>query len=242
MNAPVQVAKPGQRADAFDPALHPNAPGAARALGSEPAPSGRRQCRGHPAGRRAGRPRSRRAARSHHAVPVIRTRRRARPLPRSRRSPRRRSPRSRRLARGLRAAAIAAAAHAPPAAAGNVQLATLPPSASPKDEYELAYGYVLHKDYALAEQAFRDFLRKYPNEKLVAGRAILAGREPVPAAALSRRGGILPRGVDQIRASPPRRRIRCCVSASRSPRSARRKPPAPRSPKSAANIRAPRPA
>ena len=31
----------------------------------------------------------------------------------------------------------------------------------------MAYGYVLHKDYALAEQSFRDFLRKYPNERLV---------------------------------------------------------------------------
>jgi tol-pal system protein YbgF len=47
------------------------------------------------------------------------------------------------------------------------QVATLPPSASPQDEYDMAYGYVLHKDYALAEQAFRDFLRKYPNERLV---------------------------------------------------------------------------
>jgi tol-pal system protein YbgF len=26
---------------------------------------------------------------------------------------------------------------------------------------------VLHKDYALAEQAFRDFMRKYPDERLV---------------------------------------------------------------------------
>ena len=53
-----------------------------------------------------------------------------------------------------------------PSATG-AQLATLPPSATPKDEYDMAYGYVLHKDYALAEQAFRDFLRKYPNERLV---------------------------------------------------------------------------
>lgn len=49
----------------------------------------------------------------------------------------------------------------------NTQLATLPPSAKPQDEYDLAYGYVLHKDYGLAEQAFSDFLRKYPNERLV---------------------------------------------------------------------------
>ena len=58
----------------------------------------------------------------------------------------------------------------PPArntSATGAQLATLPPSATPKDEYDMAYGYVLHKDYALAEQAFRDFLRKYPNERLV---------------------------------------------------------------------------
>jgi tol-pal system protein YbgF len=47
------------------------------------------------------------------------------------------------------------------------QLATLPPTATPQDEYDMAYGYVLHKDYALAEQSFRDFTRKYPNDRLV---------------------------------------------------------------------------
>src|SRR5471032_1391265 len=31
----------------------------------------------------------------------------------------------------------------------------------------MAYGYVLHKDYALAEQAFRDLVKKYPNDRLV---------------------------------------------------------------------------
>jgi tol-pal system protein YbgF len=46
------------------------------------------------------------------------------------------------------------------------QLATLPPSSSPKDEYDLAYGYVLRKDYALAAQAFHDFMSKYPNDKM----------------------------------------------------------------------------
>ncbi len=51
--------------------------------------------------------------------------------------------------------------------APGAQLATLPPSSSPHDEYQLAYGYVLHKDYGLAEQAFRDFIRKYPSEKLL---------------------------------------------------------------------------
>jgi tol-pal system protein YbgF len=47
------------------------------------------------------------------------------------------------------------------------QFATLPPSARPQDEYDMAYGYVLHKDYTLAEQAFRDFIKKHPEERLV---------------------------------------------------------------------------
>jgi tol-pal system protein YbgF len=49
---------------------------------------------------------------------------------------------------------------------GGAQVATLPPSDSPKDTYDLAYGYVLRKDYALAEDSFRLFLRHYPNDRL----------------------------------------------------------------------------
>jgi tol-pal system protein YbgF len=45
-------------------------------------------------------------------------------------------------------------------------LATLAPSQTPRDEYDLAYGYVLRKDYALAEDAFRSFLSKYPDDRL----------------------------------------------------------------------------
>jgi tol-pal system protein YbgF len=45
-------------------------------------------------------------------------------------------------------------------------VATLPPSATPRDEYDLAYGYVLRKDYALAEDSFRNFLSKYPTDRL----------------------------------------------------------------------------
>jgi tol-pal system protein YbgF len=47
------------------------------------------------------------------------------------------------------------------------QLATLPPSNSPKDEFELARGYVLHKDYTLAEKAFADFIKRNPGNELV---------------------------------------------------------------------------
>jgi tol-pal system protein YbgF len=49
---------------------------------------------------------------------------------------------------------------------GGTQLATLPPSNSPKDTYDLAYGYILRKDYALAEDGFRLFLRHYANDRL----------------------------------------------------------------------------
>jgi tol-pal system protein YbgF len=52
-----------------------------------------------------------------------------------------------------------------PSATGQVAVAA--PSATPKDEYDLAYGYVLRKDYALAEEAFRAFLKKYPGDRLV---------------------------------------------------------------------------
>jgi tol-pal system protein YbgF len=51
-----------------------------------------------------------------------------------------------------------------PAPGGAV--ATLPPSQTPRDEYDLAYGYVLRKDYALAEDSFRSFLSKYPDDRL----------------------------------------------------------------------------
>ena len=44
--------------------------------------------------------------------------------------------------------------------------ATLPPANTPKDQYDLAYGYVLHKDYGLAADAFRSFLRQYPSDRL----------------------------------------------------------------------------
>jgi tol-pal system protein YbgF len=50
--------------------------------------------------------------------------------------------------------------------AGDTLVATLPPSQSPRDEYDLAYGYMLRKDYALAEDSFRNFLTRYPTDRL----------------------------------------------------------------------------
>ncbi len=149
VNAP-PAAIPGHRSDVFDPALHPNAPGAPRVLGNETvaaAPDQRADNMppvGIPGGRAAGAPLDLTTVSgeppAQQNVPVAN----AGPMTPSQLPP-------------------------PPArstGAPEPQLATLPPAGTPKDEYDMAYGYVLHKDYALAEQAFRDFLRKYPDEKL----------------------------------------------------------------------------
>src|SRR5664280_1614983 len=149
VNAP-PAAAPGSRSDVFNPAQHPNAPGAPRVLGNEAAAAPLQNADneppvGAPGGRAPGAPLDLSTlagnAPAQPEVPMAN----AAPMPPSQLPP-------------------------PPArdtSATGAQLATLPPSATPKDEYDMAYGYVLHKDYALAEQAFRDFLRKYPDEKLV---------------------------------------------------------------------------
>jgi tol-pal system protein YbgF len=160
-------ATPGRRSDVFDPSQQPEAPGAPRALGSlssngapvaSGVPSANDQPVGAPGGRDAG-------------APLDLSTLSGNPPPAS----------SPVVSGGPAAAPSAAMASVPnnsqppagpvrnatPNAPAGGKLATLPPSASPQDEYDLAYGYVLHKDYALAEQAFRDFLKKYPNERLL---------------------------------------------------------------------------
>jgi tol-pal system protein YbgF len=150
----------GRRADVFDPNENPNAPGAPRVLGSIPAnptvitgdPDDDRDSAppvGAPGGRRAGAPLdlstlSGQAANDPTLAPPGGAPYVAGTLP---------GPPPRQLS----------ATGAP-----LQQQAALPPSQTPKDEYDLAYGYVLRKDYALAEETFRGFLRKYPSDRLVA--------------------------------------------------------------------------
>ena len=55
---------------------------------------------------------------------------------------------------------------APRNAPAGAAVATLAPSQTPKDEFDLAYGYVLRRDYVLAEESFRAFMSKYPNDRL----------------------------------------------------------------------------
>jgi tol-pal system protein YbgF len=147
VNAPLAAA-PGSRTDVFNPAQHPNAPGAPRVLGNEAAVAPLQNADneppvGAPGGRAPGAPLDLSTlagnAPAQPEVPMAN----AAPMPPSQLPPVRDT------------------------SAPGAQLATLPPSATPKDEYDMAYGYVLHKDYALAEQSFRDFLRKYPDEKMV---------------------------------------------------------------------------
>jgi tol-pal system protein YbgF len=163
-NAPGRASNPppmsnspdNQRGDAFNPARHPNAPGAPRPLGgggrSEmPPPSRTGMQTGMQNGMQTGM----------NAPPIGTSEGRGAGAPLDLNS----------LAGPGQAPQFQNGGLPPPPprnpSATGTQLATLPPSASPKDEYELAYGYVLHKDYGLAAQAFRDFIRKYPNEKLV---------------------------------------------------------------------------
>ena len=149
VNAP-QPAMSGNRADVFNPAQNPNAPGAPRVLGNEAVAAPQQNVdNAPPVGAPGGR------------VPGA-------PLDLSTLAG---NPPEQPSAPVANAAPMAPSQLPPPPArdvsATGGQLATLPPSATPKDEYDMAYGYVLHKDYALAEQAFRDFLRKYPDERLV---------------------------------------------------------------------------
>ena len=136
----------GRRSDVFDPSQNPNAPGVPRPLGgmpNEPPPVVMADPPvGAPGGRGAGG-----AARSVDDV---------------RRLPGCRNPAHRPSQGPL---------PAPPprnlSATGAVA-SVAPPTDSPKDTYDLGYGYVLRKDYALAEDTFQAFLKKYPTDRRAA--------------------------------------------------------------------------
>ena len=165
----------GRRGDVFDPAQQPNAPGAPRTLGNQTALAAPPQNAppqsmppsmppimepetpiGAPGGRAAGAPLDLNSMSGNPLPPTVNAS--AAPLPAPMPAPQTSAQPS-----------LPPVVSPPRPAVTTVspQLATLPPSATPQDEYDMAYGYVLHKDYGLAEQSFRDFLRKYPNERLV---------------------------------------------------------------------------
>jgi tol-pal system protein YbgF len=159
-NAPPPASSPGRRSDVFDPAQNPNAPGAPRTLGNQAVIAAPEQTQdggspvGAPGGRAAGAPLDLSTLAGNDPTPpqVVAPPAAVAAGP----TPQMAAPQPPPQVR-----------NAVPTVPAGAQLATLPPSASPQDEYDMAYGYVLHKDYSLAEQSFRDFLRKYPNERLV---------------------------------------------------------------------------
>jgi len=157
---PSPAPAPGRRGDAFDPSQNPNAPGVGRVLGQVPA-SGMQQTPvaqsnpqyqaqpqyddedvGAPGGRPAGAP----LDLSTLAGAAANERGPSQP--------------------GGVANDLPATPQRGPGGAG-AQVATLPPSDSPRDSYDMAYGYITRKDYALAEDGFRNFLRRFPSDRLV---------------------------------------------------------------------------
>ncbi|HKO73207.1 MAG TPA: tol-pal system protein YbgF [Bradyrhizobium sp.] len=72
------------------------------------------------------------------------------------------------LANTANAATPAAMPPTPRPPAVGTRLTTLPPSAAPKDEFDLGIGYMQRKDYALAEETMRNFAQKYPSDPLIA--------------------------------------------------------------------------
>jgi tol-pal system protein YbgF len=138
--APIdQAPAAGGRGDAFNPALNPNAPGVPRPLGSSTTAT-------EPP-----------PAVSDTQVGGVPPRQAGAPLDLSNLSAPPGSP--------APGGDLPPPPPANPSATGAMQ-ATLPPANTPKDEYDLAYGYFLHKDYTQAANTFRDFLKQYPSDRL----------------------------------------------------------------------------
>ena len=149
----------GRRSDVFDPSQNPNAPGVPRPLGSmpnEPPPLVTADPPvGAPGGRGAGGPLD---LSTMAAIPGVAPGAPSDgPLP---------PPPSRNLS-GTGAAVASVA----------------PPTESPKDTYDLGYGYMLRKDYALAEDTSM-LPEEVPDRPPRRGSRVLAGGELVPAPAL----------------------------------------------------------
>jgi tol-pal system protein YbgF len=137
---------PMRRSDVFDPTLNPGAPGAPRPLGAlPPGPDGAEPPPGErgppvaeaPVGAPGGRA---------PGAPLDLSTLSARPD-----------------------VALAPPGQLPPPPPRNPNATgalPLPPNHSAKDEYDLGYGYILRKDYALAENTFRVFLQRYSSDRL----------------------------------------------------------------------------
>ncbi|MBO0753293.1 MAG: tol-pal system protein YbgF, partial [Bradyrhizobiaceae bacterium] len=140
----------GRRSDAFDPAQSPNAPGAPRALGSLPPQP-------PPPNTRPGMQPTPYATGAAGGADQY-----GRPAPADQGYPRPPAPADQRYG--------GPPGGAPPQAPGAAYpVATAaPPSASPRDTYDAAMVYLQRRDYGAAGEAFRDFLRRYPSDRMAA--------------------------------------------------------------------------
>jgi tol-pal system protein YbgF len=146
-SSPAATVAPSRRGDAFDPGQNPNAPGSPHTLGSI-----------NPAG---GPPPMSSPMSSPMSPPMVAN---AGDQPVG-------APGGRGAGAPLDLATMAPPGGPMPGPprtpnSGGGPVATLPPSQTPRDEFDLAYGYVLRRDYALAEDGFRNFLSRYPNDRL----------------------------------------------------------------------------
>jgi tol-pal system protein YbgF len=128
------------RGDAFNPALNPTAPGAPRPLGTSTTAT--------------------------EPPPPVAEMPPARSGPRQPGAPLDLSSASTPPAGGAApGAALPPPPPSNPSGTGAMQ-ATLPPGNSPKDQFDLGYGYLQHKDYGPAADTFAAFLRQYPSDRL----------------------------------------------------------------------------
>jgi tol-pal system protein YbgF len=146
--APAPAAAPGRRPDVFDPDQNPRAPGVPRPLGTIPSEPPSVVMADPQMGDRVGAP----GGRTPGAPLDLST-----------------------LATGLpqQADPVEPSGALPPPPSRNLSAtgavaAVAPPTESAKDYYDLGYGYVLRKDYALAEQTFDAFLKKFPSDRRAA--------------------------------------------------------------------------
>lgn len=161
---PAAGAVPGRRSDVFDPAENPHAPGAPQTLGSIPSRPGapppiveEEPQVGAPGGRSAGAPLDlgtlvERGAGEPQVVTA--------------------EPPQQTVAVPAREPRMIPGALPPPPprnpnATGAQQQVAAAPTATPRDEFALAQGYIQRRDYSLAEDSLREFLKKYPSDRLV---------------------------------------------------------------------------
>jgi TolA-binding protein len=102
----------------------------------------------------------------------------------------------------------------PRAPGASAALTTLPPSATPKDEFDLGIGYMQRKDYALAEETMKNFRAEISERSLIADSQYWLG-ESYFQRQQYRDAAEAFLGVTTKFDKSARRPTRCCGSASR---------------------------